>query len=93
MSSAIVVNIGLSLGAGLLTALSPCVLPALPIIVGSAAAARRHGPLALAAGLAIAFAVIGVTLAATGSVAGLSENAVRSRHHPKFDSIPQRSCR
>ena len=72
-----VVNIGLSFGAGLLTALSPCVLPALPIIVGSAASGRRHGPLALAAGLAIAFAVIGVMLAATGSVAGLGENGVR----------------
>jgi cytochrome c biogenesis protein CcdA len=35
--------LALSFGAGLLTALSPCVLPALPIIVGSAAAARRHG--------------------------------------------------
>lgn len=72
-----VVNLGLSLGAGLLTALSPCVLPALPIIVGSAASGRRYGPVALAAGLAIAFTVIGVTLAATGSVAGLNEDAVR----------------
>jgi cytochrome c-type biogenesis protein len=73
-----VVNFGLSLGAGLLTALSPCVLPALPIIVGSAASGRRYGPLALAAGLAITFTVIGVLLAATGSVAGLGENGVRS---------------
>ena len=37
--------LALSFAAGLLTALSPCVLPALPIIVGSAAAGRRHGPL------------------------------------------------
>lgn len=74
----VVANLGLSLGAGLLTALSPCVLPALPIIIGSAAAGRRYGPLALAAGLAIAFTVIGVLLAATGSVAGLGENGVRN---------------
>jgi cytochrome c-type biogenesis protein len=73
-----VVNLGLSLGAGLLTALSPCVLPALPIIVGSAASGRRHGPIALAAGLATAFTVVGVLLAATGSVAGLGENGVRN---------------
>jgi cytochrome c biogenesis protein CcdA len=72
-----VISLGLSLGAGLLTALSPCVLPALPIIVGSAASAGRYGSLALAAGLAIAFTVIGVTLAATGSLAGLSETGVR----------------
>ena len=74
---AVVVNLALSLGAGLLTALSPCVLPALPIVVGSAASGRRYGPLALAAGLAIAFTVIGVTLAATGSVAGLGEAGIR----------------
>jgi cytochrome c biogenesis protein CcdA len=72
-----VVSLGLSLGAGLLTALSPCVLPALPIVAGSAATGRRYGPLALAAGLVMAFTAIGVTLAATGSVAGLSENTVR----------------
>jgi cytochrome c biogenesis protein CcdA len=74
---AVLVNLGLSFGAGLLTALSPCVLPALPIIVGSAASGRRHGPLAIAAGLAVALTVIGVALAATGSVAGLGERGVR----------------
>lgn len=74
---AFAVNLGLSLGAGLLTSLSPCVLPALPIIVGSAASGRRYGPLALAAGLAMAFTVIGVLLAATGSVAGLGESGIR----------------
>jgi len=76
MASA-VLSLVLSFSAGLLTALSPCVLPALPIIVGSAASAGRYGSLALAAGLALTFTVIGVTLAATGSLAGLSENGVR----------------
>lgn len=71
------IAIGLSLVAGLLTALSPCVLPALPIIVGSAAADRRHGPLALAAGLVVAFTVVGLALASVGSVVGLSESGVR----------------
>lgn len=71
------VTLGLSLVAGLLTALSPCVLPALPIIVGSAASGRRYGPLALAAGLAVTFTAIGVLLAATGSVAGLGEAGIR----------------
>jgi len=73
-----VLSLGLSFGAGLLTALSPCVLPALPIVVGSAASAGRYGSLALAAGLAVMFTVVGVTLAATGSLAGLSENGVRN---------------
>jgi cytochrome c-type biogenesis protein len=72
-----VVTLALSFTAGVLTALSPCVLPALPIVVGSAAAGRRHGPLALAAGLATAFTVIGLVLASAGSVAGLGEAGVR----------------
>ena len=69
--------IGLSVAAGLLTSLSPCVLPALPIVVGSAAVDRRHGPLALAAGLVVAFTVIGVALASAGATLGLTEAQVR----------------
>jgi cytochrome c biogenesis protein CcdA len=72
------VAVGLSFVAGLLTALSPCVLPALPIIVGSAAADRRHGPLALAAGLVIAFTAVGVGLSSLGSIAGVDNDAVRT---------------
>ncbi len=74
---AAVVTLALSFVAGLLTALSPCVLPALPLVVGSAASGRRLGPLALAAGLASAFTAVGVALAATGSIAGLGEDRVR----------------
>lgn len=68
---------GLSLVAGLLTSLSPCVLPALPIVVGSAAADRRHGPLALAAGLVVAFTVIGVVLAGASTTLGVTDVHVR----------------
>ncbi len=56
----------LSGAAGLLTALSPCVLPALPFMVGSAAQRHRLAPLALAAGMVIAFTVLGAALAAVG---------------------------
>ena len=38
--------------AGVLTTLSPCVLPILPIVLGAAASERKYGPAALAAGLA-----------------------------------------
>jgi len=72
-----VIALGLSFVAGLLTSLSPCVLPALPIVVGSAAADRRHGPLALAAGLVVAFTVIGVALASAGATLGLTDEHVR----------------
>jgi cytochrome c biogenesis protein CcdA len=40
-----------SFAAAPLTARSPCVLPALPIVVGSAAAGRRYGPLGWLLGL------------------------------------------
>ena len=49
--------------AGLLTVLSPCVLPILPIVLGAAASERKYGPAALAAGLAISFAAIGLFVA------------------------------
>ncbi len=71
------IAVGLSFVAGLLTALSPCVLPALPIIVGSAAADRRHGPLALAAGLVVSFTVVGLALASLGPAIGLTDVWIR----------------
>ena len=37
--------------AGVLSILSPCVLPILPIVLGAAASEHRWGPAALAAGL------------------------------------------
>jgi len=53
--------------AGLLSTLSPCVLPIIPILLGSAVNAHKRAPLALAAGLAISYAVIGTSLAWAGS--------------------------
>ena len=54
--------IPLALLAGVLSVLSPCVWPLVPIVMGSAAGAGRAGPLALAAGLSIAFALAGTVL-------------------------------
>lgn len=62
--------------AGLLTALSPCVLPLLPLVMGSAARSR-YGPVALAAGFVATFTVLGVALASVGMALGLSESIVR----------------
>ena len=53
---------GLALLAGLLSTLSPCVLPILPILLGSATAAHSRAPLALAGGLALSYAVIGTLI-------------------------------
>ena len=56
----------LSFAAGALSVLSPCVLPLLPIVIGSALQQHRHGPLALAAGLVLASAGTGLLFASLG---------------------------
>lgn len=64
--------------AGLLSTLSPCVLPIIPILLGSAANAHRRAPLALASGLAISYAVIGTGLAWAGSALDFDPSLFRS---------------
>ncbi len=57
--------------AGLLTLINPCVLPVLPIILGSVLRHERLGPVALAAGLSVSFVVLGVAVATLGPAIGL----------------------
>ena len=64
--------------AGALSTLSPCVLPLLPLVVGSALAAHRAGALVLAAGLAVSFTAIGLFVATVGFAAGLDGGVFRS---------------
>ena len=59
--------------AGVLSILSPCVLPILPIVLGAAASEHRWGPAMLAAGLAISFVTIGLFAATVGYSIGDSE--------------------
>ncbi len=66
----------LAFGAGLLTLINPCILPVLPIILGSAVREERFGPLALAAGLSTAFVVVGVGIAAVGPAIGLDADRI-----------------
>lgn len=68
-------NPALGFAAGALTILSPCVLPLVPLVLGSAAQTGRHGPLALAAGLVCAFTLSGLALASLG--AGFDGQALR----------------
>ena len=56
--------------AGVLSTLSPCVLPLIPILAASALQGHLFGPLALAAGMAASFALIGATLAFLGAMVG-----------------------
>jgi len=68
---------GLSLAAGSLSILSPCVLPIVPILLSTAIAAHRFGPYALAAGLAASFTTVGVLLAGAGAAVGLDQSLLR----------------
>lgn len=69
---------GLGFLAGLLSTLSPCVLPILPILLGSAVNAHPRAPIALAAGLAISYAVIGTALAWAGSALDIDTSVFRT---------------
>jgi cytochrome c biogenesis protein CcdA len=53
--------------AGMLTALSPCVLPLLPIVVGGAIERHRAAPLLMGLGMTTAFACGGFLLGAVGA--------------------------
>ena len=59
--------------AGLLSILSPCVLPLVPIVVSTALSRHRFGAIALAAGLAAAFLAMGLFVAAVGFAIGLDD--------------------
>jgi cytochrome c-type biogenesis protein len=63
--------------AGVLSTLSPCVLPLLPIVLGAALTEHRAGPLALAAGLAFSFTVVGLVVATVGFAIGLDAGVFR----------------
>ena len=58
--------IAVSLAAGGLTTLSPCVFPMLPLVVGGAVQANRLAPLAMGAGMVVSFSLIGLLLGLLG---------------------------
>ncbi len=71
-------SFALSFAAGTLTTLSPCVLPALPLLVGGATQEHRWGPLAMASGLVVSFTSVGFAIASIGTVAGLEQSQLRA---------------
>ena len=71
-------TLGLAYLAGLLSILSPCVLPLLPIVFGTAASEHRAGPLALAGGVALSFVAIGLFVATVGFAIGLDGDVFRT---------------
>jgi cytochrome c biogenesis protein CcdA len=66
-----VATFALAFAAGVLSTLSPCVLPLLPILVASALGQHRFGLWALAAGLALSFTAVGLFVATIGVAIGI----------------------
>ncbi len=71
-------TLGLAFLAGLLSILSPCVLPLIPIVFGTAAGEHRFGPVALAAGVTVSFVAIGLFVATLGFSLGIDGSAIRT---------------
>jgi len=72
-----IAHLGISLLAGSLTTLSPCVFPILPLVLGGAVQSNRLAPLAMGVGMAASFALIGLLLGAAGPALGIDSEHVR----------------
>ena len=70
-------QLGLGFVSGVLSTLSPCVLPLLPIVIGSAVAAHRWGAVAMGAGLIASFTAFGLLVATIGLSIGLDAHTLR----------------
>ncbi len=66
-----IATLGLAFLAGVLSILSPCVLPLLPIVLGTAGSKSKWGPLSLSAGVVIAFVTVGLFISIIGFSIGL----------------------
>lgn len=71
-------TVGFAAVAGVLSILSPCVLPLVPIVLGTAASEHRLGPVALAGGLALSFTLVGLFVATIGFAVGIDAGMFRS---------------
>jgi cytochrome c-type biogenesis protein len=71
-------SIGFGFVAGMLSTLSPCVLPLLPLVLAGAVAAHRFGVAALAAGLILSFTGVGLFVATVGFSIGLDVEVFRT---------------
>lgn len=73
-----IASYALAFAAGVLSILSPCVLPLLPVILGSALHQHHYGPLAVALGMALSFALVGALLASAGARLGLGQGDLQT---------------
>jgi len=70
-------DLGLSVAAGALTTLSPCVFPLLPLVVGGGLQRHPAAPLAMGAGMTLSFAIAGLVVGSLGEALGIDGDSVR----------------
>jgi len=63
--------------AGLVTVLSPCILPVLPILLAAGAGSGKYRPLGIISGLILSFAFFTLTLTYLVKISGISPNLLR----------------
>jgi len=71
-------EVTLSLLAGSLSTLNPCVFPLLPLVLGGAMQNNRLAPMAMGLGMASSFAILGVLIGLLGDTIGLDTDLVRA---------------
>jgi cytochrome c biogenesis protein CcdA len=74
----VLVLIGVGFLAGLITALSPCVLPVLPLVLAGGASGGRRRPYAIVAGLVASFTVFTLAASALLDALGLPQDFLRN---------------
>ncbi len=77
--SEVLVLLGIGLAAGVITAVSPCVLPVLPIVLaGGASSENPRRPFAIVAGLVVSFTTFTLVAASLLSALGLPQDLLRN---------------
>lgn len=71
-------ELSISLLAGSLSTLNPCVFPLLPLVLGGAMQSNRLAPVAMGVGMAGSFAFLGLLIGALGDTLGLDPEIVRN---------------
>jgi cytochrome c biogenesis protein CcdA/thiol-disulfide isomerase/thioredoxin len=70
--------LGIGFLAGVITAVSPCVLPVLPIVLAGGASGGRRRPYAIVAGLVLSFTVFTLSASALLMALGLPQDLLRN---------------
>jgi cytochrome c biogenesis protein CcdA/thiol-disulfide isomerase/thioredoxin len=69
--------LGFAFLAGVVTVLSPCILPVLPVVLASALGTQRFRPLGVVTGLVASFTVFTLALTSLVALVGISPDALR----------------